>query len=128
MVKRIKNFLILGVLVFFSSSLVYGSESLLKSDNNSKNPDYTVYAFNAWDPTGALADGLVSFTLNNPGEITYINSLPNNEMIASFAFVDDVLVGFEHGTNKLYTVDVETGSFDLSSVLDISPNSTLTYQ
>ncbi|OQY26931.1 MAG: hypothetical protein B6244_12185 [Candidatus Cloacimonetes bacterium 4572_55] len=96
--------------IFFVMSLVNLNPAL--SQENTRDLDYTVYAYNAWDPSGTYPAGVVSFTLNNPGHITFIAETPTEDMMAASTFIQDVWYAIEFYSGDLYTITTD-GQFSL---------------
>ncbi len=68
------------------------------------------YGYNAYDPSGALSDGPVTFELDSPDAITLIQDQSAYNFIAgSSTDYDGNWWGLVYSTNELVTIDPETG-------------------
>ncbi len=80
--------------------------------------DTESYAYNAYDPTGSIPAGPISFYLENPGSVTPFGSEASN-FIATADWVDDVWYGVIYG-GTLITIDMETGEYTtIGSTADV---------
>ncbi len=77
------------------------------NEKENRDPDYTAYAYNAWDPSDEYEPGLLSFTLNDPGSFDYIAETTTSEMIAAATYVEDTIFGIEFYTGYIYTISEE---------------------
>jgi len=67
-----------------------------------------VFAYNAYDATGALVEGPIIFDLETPGTITQLAPTSSGDFIAGACMADGVWYGAQYG-GGLYTIDTETG-------------------
>ncbi len=83
-------------------------EPLTGATGNPLNTRETFYAYNAYDPSGALAEGPAYFDSETPGVITQLAPTTSSDFIAGGCWAADVWWGVQYG-GGLYTIDNETG-------------------
>ena len=84
-----------------------------------RDPDYQSYAYNAYDPSGTLPEGPVTFILNDPAGLTSLAPTTSSDFIAGATWMQDTWIGCESGTGNFYTIGID-GTMTL-----IGGNSTL---
>lgn len=67
-----------------------------------------VYGYNAYDPSGGLVEGPVSFDLGNPGVLNLLAPTTSGDFIAGACWVDGQWYGSQYG-GGLYTIDPNSG-------------------
>jgi hypothetical protein len=67
-----------------------------------------VYAYNAYDPSGGLVEGPVTFDLAMPGMVNLLAPTGSSDFIAGATYAADTWWGVQYG-GGLYTIDTETG-------------------
>jgi len=73
----------------------------------SRDPDYQVYAYNAYDPTAAIPQGPVTFILNDPAGLTSLAPTTSADFIAAGTMMVDTWIGCEYGTGNFYTMGLD---------------------
>ena len=71
-----------------------------------------VFAYNAYDPSGAIAEGPVTFDVVNPGNMNLLAPTTTAEFIAGATWANDTWYGCMY-TGGLYTIDTQTGEMVL---------------
>nr|NQU94249.1 hypothetical protein [Bacteroidota bacterium] len=67
-----------------------------------------VYAYNAYDPSGTLVEGPISFDLGTPGTLTLLAPTTSSDFIAGGCWANDTWYGGQYG-GGLYTIDPGSG-------------------
>jgi hypothetical protein len=86
--------------------------------NNCKSMGITVaegnfvFAYNAYDPSGVLAEGPVTFDIVNPGGMSLLAPTSSAEFIAGATWANGTWYGCMYG-GGLYTIDTQTGAMVL---------------
>jgi hypothetical protein len=86
--------------------------------NNCKSMGITVaegnfvFAYNAYDASGALAEGPVTFDIINPGSMNLLAPTSSGEFIAGATWANGTWYGCMY-TGGLYTIDTQTGAMVL---------------
>jgi carboxypeptidase family protein/immune inhibitor InhA-like protein/flagellar hook capping protein FlgD len=70
----------------------------------SRDPEYQVYAFNAYDPSAVVPVGPVTFVLNDPAGLTSLAAGTSADFIAAATMIEDTWISCEYGTGNFYTV------------------------
>ena len=73
----------------------------------------TFYAYNAYDPSGVLSEGPVSFLSDNPGTITLLKKTTSPNFIAGATWAVDTWYGCQFNNGWLWTIDEVTGTMTL---------------
>ena len=69
----------------------------------------TFYAYNAYDPSGVLSEGPVSFQSDNPGTITLLKTTTSPNFISGGTWADGIWYGCQYDNGWLWTIDEVTG-------------------
>ncbi len=85
----------------------FGNAQLEPSPFISRDPDYQVYAFNAYDPSSAVPIGPVTFILNDPAGLTSLAASSAADFIAAGTMIEDVWIGCEYGSGNFYTMGID---------------------
>ena len=85
----------------------FGNAQLEPSPFISRDPDYQVYAFNAYDPTSAVPIGPVTFILNDPAGLTSLAASSSADFIAAGTMIEDTWIGCEYGSGTFYTMGLD---------------------
>ncbi|MCK5052372.1 MAG: T9SS type A sorting domain-containing protein [Candidatus Cloacimonetes bacterium] len=87
------------------------TEQPVISPNPSRDPDYQVYAYNAYDPSGTNPQGPVTFILNDPLGLTSLAATTSSDFIAGGCWIADeeTWYGSQYG-GGLYSIDITTGA------------------
>ncbi len=86
--------------------------------NNCKSMGITVaegnfvFGYNAYDPSGVLAEGPVTFDIVNPGGMSLLAPTSSAEFIAGATYANGIWYGCMY-TGGLYTIDTQTGAMVL---------------
>ncbi len=83
------------------------ADQQIASPNPSRDPDYQVYAFNAYDPSGVVPVGPVTFILNDPAGLTSLAASSAADFIAAGTMIEDMWIGCEYGTGNFYSIDFD---------------------
>jgi len=83
------------------------ADQQIASPNPSRDPDYQVYAFNAYDPSGLVPVGPVTFILNDPAGLTSLAASSAADFIAAGTMIEDMWIGCEYGTGNFYSIDFD---------------------
>ncbi|MEA2095085.1 MAG: T9SS type A sorting domain-containing protein [Candidatus Cloacimonadota bacterium] len=79
----------------------------IASPNPSRDPDYQVYAYNAYDPSGVNPQGPVTFILNDPAGLTSLAATSSGDFIAAGTMIEDMWIGCEYGSGNFYSIDFD---------------------
>ena len=85
----------------------FGNAQLEPSPFISRDPDYQVYAFNAYDPSSAVPLGPVTFILNDPAGLTSLAASSSADFIAAGTMIEDTWIGCEYGSGNFYTMGLD---------------------
>ena len=86
--------------------------------NNCKSMSITVatgqfvYAYNAYDPSGVIVEGPVTFDVVNPGNMNLLAPTSTADFIAGATWANGTWYGCMYG-GGLYTIDTQTGAMVL---------------
>ncbi len=67
-----------------------------------------VFAYNAYDPSGALVEGPITFDTDTPGTLTLLAPTSSTDFIAGGCWAFDTWYGVQYG-GGLYSIDTESG-------------------
>lgn len=68
-----------------------------------------VYGYNAYDPSGELGEGPVTFSLDNPGEMILLNDQTGQQFLSGGAWANGVWYATVYGDNNFVSVNTATG-------------------
>ncbi|MCF8365788.1 MAG: DUF4394 domain-containing protein, partial [Bacteroidales bacterium] len=91
----------------YSSYVAPGNETIIPNLSKVLGRDM-VYAFNSYDPSGAMVDGPITFDLDTPGTMTQLAATSAADFCPAGCWADGVWYAGQYG-GGLYSVDETTG-------------------
>jgi len=70
------------------------------------------YAYNAYDPTGQLAEAPITFESDNPGDVTLLKPTSSSNFIAGAVWVDCEWIGCQYDTGQIWKIDLYNGDME----------------